>query len=129
MIGKKYGNMTVLELEGRDKYKRLLYRCRCDCGNEKVVLGASLRDGHTTSCGCRRKELMTSEFNQRKAIRQSYFWNVAHNVDDICLFKDVLSEFVNDPAEWRLLIKLRDKIIQASRRQTAEKFSIATEEV
>ena len=28
----------------------------CDCGNEVVVLGIHLNNGHTTSCGCWKKE-------------------------------------------------------------------------
>ena len=28
------------------------WRCRCDCGQETVVITKRLRDGHRTSCGC-----------------------------------------------------------------------------
>ena len=34
------------------------WNCRCDCGNETVVLGNNLRAGRTQSCGCLRKEWM-----------------------------------------------------------------------
>ena len=30
--------------------------CRCDCGNETVVVGSKLSFGHTQSCGCLMKE-------------------------------------------------------------------------
>ena len=36
----------------RNKYGRIQWKCRCDCGNEIVVLGNSLVLGHTLSCGC-----------------------------------------------------------------------------
>jgi hypothetical protein len=32
------------------------YLCRCDCGNEATVRGASLARGNTRSCGCLRRE-------------------------------------------------------------------------
>ena len=55
MIGKKYNHLTVLKrvikpehIKGRGAY----YLCRCDCGNEKIILGRSLRTGNTRSCGC-----------------------------------------------------------------------------
>lgn len=33
-----------------------MWRCQCECGNEIVVRGDSLRSGHTKSCGCLQKE-------------------------------------------------------------------------
>lgn len=30
--------------------------CQCDCGNQVIVYGTTLRNGETTSCGCRRYE-------------------------------------------------------------------------
>ena len=44
--------LTVIEEAGRDKYGKILWRCKCDCGNEVVTLGRSLRNGHCKSCGC-----------------------------------------------------------------------------
>lgn len=32
------------------------YKCRCSCGMEKILLGASVRKGETLSCGCLIKE-------------------------------------------------------------------------
>ena len=29
-----------------------MWLCACECGNKKVILGKSLRNGSTTSCGC-----------------------------------------------------------------------------
>lgn len=50
--GNKYGKLTVIEEAGRDKDGRVLWRCQCDCGNEKITLGKSLRAGLVLSCGC-----------------------------------------------------------------------------
>lgn len=33
-----------------------LWRCRCECGKEKVLPVSSVRSGHTKSCGCYGKE-------------------------------------------------------------------------
>ena len=44
--------LTVISDVGRDKDGRVLWRCLCDCGNEKITIGKSLRQGLTTSCGC-----------------------------------------------------------------------------
>lgn len=51
-VGNKYGMLTVIEDAGRDKNNRVLWKCLCDCGNYKIVLGKSLRAGLVKSCGC-----------------------------------------------------------------------------
>lgn len=50
--GNRYGRFTVIEDAGRDKNGRVLWKCKCDCGNEKIALGKSLRAGLIQSCGC-----------------------------------------------------------------------------
>jgi len=55
-IGNRYGRLIVLEEAGRDKYNKVLWNCKCDCGNEKIICGCSLRKGNTCSCGCIHKE-------------------------------------------------------------------------
>ena len=52
LSGQRFGKLIVLRPVGRDKGGRILWLCRCDCGNETVVLGGHLRSGHTRSCGC-----------------------------------------------------------------------------
>lgn len=49
-IGEKYGKLTVLDTELKNN--NYYYKCKCDCGNEVVVLGKNLFFGTTTSCGC-----------------------------------------------------------------------------
>lgn len=34
-----------------------MWLCRCECGNERIVLGKCLRNGHTQSCGCLTREI------------------------------------------------------------------------
>jgi hypothetical protein len=48
------GMLTVVERAGSDKRGDAMWRCRCSCGNEKTVRGASLRCGESKSCGCAR---------------------------------------------------------------------------
>lgn len=52
MIGKTFGQLTVLSFAGKDKDKALYWRCLCACGQETVVRGSHLRYGETKSCGC-----------------------------------------------------------------------------
>lgn len=51
-VGNKYGNLTVIEEDGRTKQRSVVWKCQCDCGNIISVRGSDLRNGHTQSCGC-----------------------------------------------------------------------------
>lgn len=58
--GRVFGRLTVLGLAGKDKRGSSLWRCRCECGNEKVVPRGRLRDGRVKSCGCLLREYKAS---------------------------------------------------------------------
>lgn len=54
MNGRRFGRLTVVDIAGRQGTQNFLYwRCRCECGNVRDVLGTSLRAGLTKSCGCK----------------------------------------------------------------------------
>ena len=57
-IGKTFGHLTVIAYDGKRSGKHW-WKCRCDCGNETAVCQSNLKDGHTTSCGCRNKPYET----------------------------------------------------------------------
>lgn len=51
MTGQRYGMLTVIKMHG-SKNGHATWLCKCDCGNEKIIIGNSLRTGRTRSCGC-----------------------------------------------------------------------------
>lgn len=59
----RFGRLTVIERAKDKEYpsgaKLTAWKCRCDCGNETVVLASSLKSGNTKSCGCIRSEDLT----------------------------------------------------------------------
>ncbi len=56
--GKKFGRLTVMSKIENNKVKNRsqYWKCLCDCGNEHIVDGYSLREGLTKSCNCYRIE-------------------------------------------------------------------------
>ena len=42
----------VIKPHGKDKYGHILWLCKCDCGNEKIIYSSNLLKGTTKSCGC-----------------------------------------------------------------------------
>lgn len=55
MIGQKYGRLTVDNVIYRPGNSTLV-DCICECGNRKQIVISDVRNGHTRSCGCLRKE-------------------------------------------------------------------------
>lgn len=56
LSGQRFGKLTVLRrVENNvcsDGTTYVMYKCKCDCGNEIVTRATSLKNGHTRSCGC-----------------------------------------------------------------------------
>jgi hypothetical protein len=83
LIGRKFSSLTVIEeAPKRNQSRRIIYKCKCDCGNIKLVDVSGLRRGHTTSCGCLRKSNQTSFERMCKRIYKGYRVDaVRRNVD------------------------------------------------
>lgn len=45
LTGMKFGYLTVLEMFGKDKYNKILWKCECECGNETIMHGRDLVNG------------------------------------------------------------------------------------
>lgn len=53
MTGKRFGRLVVMADSGPGKNGMgRMWLCRCDCGEERVILGGALRAGQYQSCGC-----------------------------------------------------------------------------
>ena len=58
LTGQPFGRLVVIREYGRDKWGKVLWLCRCECGNECVVSSDALRKQRTQSCGCLRRDRM-----------------------------------------------------------------------
>lgn len=57
LTGKRFGKLTVIKDTGeRNRSKKILYLCKCDCGNYTKVIAQELTSGGTRSCGCLKSE-------------------------------------------------------------------------
>lgn len=55
--GKKFNKLTAINFHHIDNHYRSYFLFKCDCGNEKILLGSSVKSGNTKSCGCLSKEV------------------------------------------------------------------------
>lgn len=82
LVGERFGKLYVEELVGINNDNRPLYRCRCDCGNEKIITSRRLMEGKETSCGCdKRPDLIGKQFGRWTVISKAekrgryYYWH------------------------------------------------------
>lgn len=65
--GKRFGKLTAIRktkphVTSGGRYVTM-WECVCDCGNKTTVSTQKLRKGHTTSCGCNKKNNKGGRFN------------------------------------------------------------------
>ena len=56
LTGIRVGRLIVIKQVGFSKQHNALWLCKCDCGNEKVIVSSSLVTGDSQSCGCYMKD-------------------------------------------------------------------------
>ena len=93
LIGQKFGKLTVFERaddcihpSGKHSTRWL---CKCDCGNEIIVIGQHLKKGLTKSCGCLQKRYNTFDLSNGYGIgytsKGEEFW---FDIEDYSKIKD-----------------------------------------
>ena len=70
LTNKRFGRLVVLECTNKRKHNNVIWRCKCDCGNECEVQTSSLLQGFTQSCGCLHKEI-ASNVNKKSLINKN----------------------------------------------------------
>lgn len=82
ITGRTFYRLTALyPLPDRDKTGNVIWRCRCECGNEKNISYNSLVYGNTRSCGCQKRE--------HESTLNSYLTHVAGTSVDMLKSKKV----------------------------------------
>ena len=79
LTGQVFGKLTVLEFDKEYTIKKRLettsgyawWKCQCECGKIVSISSVALRNGHTTSCGCRRKETCSKQLKEYRISHES----------------------------------------------------------
>lgn len=100
LTGQKFGKLTVVEraenYTAPSGQTQIQYKCKCDCGNEIIVMATSLKQGLTSSCGCVKSagELAVARYLAEKSIKfeQQYKFADCRDVRplpfDFCIQKE-----------------------------------------
>ncbi|MCD7804669.1 MAG: transcriptional regulator [Oscillospiraceae bacterium] len=92
-VGDRFGRLTVLCDSGERKNGYIVWKCRCDCGNEILVDKRTLERGTVLDCGCtakvnpRQKDITGKRFGKLTALyctdaRSAYGDTVWHCICD-----------------------------------------------
>lgn len=104
LTGKNYGRWTVLERTEK-KNGKTSYLCKCDCGTIKVVNADNLLNGHSLSCGCLQKEIV-SERETTHGMTHTRIYNIYNNMKNRCYnpnddrYKDYGGRGIKICSEW-----------------------------
>lgn len=76
LTGRRFGRWTVIS-RATEITRRPVWNCRCDCGTEKKVRGATLINGESRSCGCLQRELLSERVKRHGGFgtRLYAIWN------------------------------------------------------
>lgn len=61
LTGREFGRLSVIEFSHVDIRGIGHWLCACICGQSRVAASNHLRSGHTKSCGCYRRELVSKK--------------------------------------------------------------------
>ena len=80
LTGKRFGRYTVICETDRPngKSNRHYWLCRCDCGNERVLLSSDINRGLIVSCGC---------FQRESASKRAYEQHLTHGMSGTRLYR------------------------------------------
>lgn len=91
--GRRFGRLKVLDLHhvfrsGPPYYDtKVFWVCRCHCGTITRVQGRHLKNGHTMSCGCLRREMLIKSRLKHGATsmgKRSYLYVAWQNMKRRC---------------------------------------------
>ena len=59
LTGQKFNRLIVIKRVENSNHGKVRWLCQCSCGQQTIVKGNNLKNGHTRSCGCLNKEILT----------------------------------------------------------------------
>ena len=105
LTNQKFNRLTVLELSDK-RGKKVMWKCRCDCGNITFVETCNLRGNRTKSCGCYKMDGLLSRSTKHNQ-RHTKLYEVWKGIKQRCLnsnhkaFKNYGGRGISICDEWK----------------------------
>ena len=92
LTNSRFGKLTVLYRESEKRNRIYVWRCKCDCRNERSIVRCSLTSGCSTSCGCLKQPPFKQRIINNTVVDTNGCWNWIGKLDKggyaICTFKN-----------------------------------------
>lgn len=75
LSGERFGFLEVLSMTEERKFGKVVWLCKCDCGNLHKVISCNLKNGSTVSCGCKSNARL-SKGNYKHGMHKSRIYNI-----------------------------------------------------
>ena len=81
LVGQKFNRLTVVVDSTKRRKGAIIWGCLCECGGYSEIVGYSLKNGSTKSCGCLVSEraklfvLSNTKHGQRGSVKSSITYN------------------------------------------------------
>lgn len=87
--GQKFNRLTILGLdeERTAESGKTYWKCLCDCGNIKVIVGSNIVNSHVQSCGCYHKQRI-KETKSTHGLTDSPTYNTWLSMKERCTNKN-----------------------------------------
>ena len=121
-----FGRLKVIRENGRTKDRHILWECQCKCGNKVNVSSSELVTGHTKSCGCLQKDIISS-MRYKHGDRDSRLYSVWKTMKKRCENKNCKSykwygaKGVSVCEEWQDYTKFKKWAIENGYNENAPK--------
>lgn len=135
LTGQRFGRLVAIEEAGRNKFGKAIWKCKCDCGTEKIISSINLTSGNTQSCGCLHKEI--SSINASKQYKENLQPNFVEETYLYALTKKIPKNntsgikgvsWHNRDKKWQASIALKGKTIYLGQFNKLEKAAQARKE-
>lgn len=67
LAGQRFGALVAVERVGFNVHRKSVWKCKCDCGYEVVIVGSNLTAGNSKSCGC-----VANDAASKRASKRNY---------------------------------------------------------
>ncbi len=105
IAGKKFGQLLVLKDSGkRAKSGRVLWLCKCDCGNTAEINSKYLLSEDTQSCGCLKPTLLHKNTDKVGEISKSFWSRIKRGAKQRNLEFKITREYA-----WSIFLKQQRK--------------------